>query len=195
MVSLHNINCFQLRICQIVANDTAVVMPWSPGFREKLRRMTKIRKNHKIWKLQQKAEEGFLKICRELDVKSLQGTFNGLWSRLSHRLPGGRLLSCPLQCLCVARSVSRTVTKRFTAHRPEETICCLRARSICCCHFYYLWLEEGGDFSLDHFNILCLWLYWNCANKFCVSLTQMLRLDKIFRTVSSTVFFHMRCYS
>ncbi len=35
--------------------------------------------------------------------------------------------------------------------------------------FYDLWLEAGGYFSLDNFNILCLWPDWYRANKWSVS--------------------------
>ncbi len=47
--------------------------------------------------------------------------------------------------VCHNVSVSRNTMKRFTAHRPEETICCLQAWSIRCFRFYSLWLEAGGD--------------------------------------------------
>ncbi len=37
--------------------------------------------------------------------------------------------------------------------------------------FYYLLLEAGGYFSLNNFNIWCLWPNWCCANKWRVSFT------------------------
>ncbi len=75
-----------------------------------------------------------------------------------------RLLSCLLQCLWLPCSVSRNATKCFTAHRQEETICCLCAWLIRCSFFYFSRLEAGGYF-LDNFDILCLWLNWCCSNK------------------------------
>ncbi len=109
------------------------------------------------------------------------------------------LLSCLFQCLCSVRSVSRNATKCFTAHRPEETICCLRAWSIRCSLFYYPWLEAGGYVSLDNFNSLCFWLKGFCANKWCVSVTlfhnKMLMPDKFFTTVSSNALVRTRCYN
>ncbi len=61
--------------------------------------------------------------------------------------------------------------------------------------FYYLWLEAGMYFSLENFSTLCLWSNKYCANKcFFNSLPQqMLVLDKIFITVSSTAFVHTCC--
>ncbi len=59
---------------------------------------------------------------------------------------------------------------------------------------YYPWLDAGGYFSLDNLSILCFWLNWYCANEWHGSLTlskQMLALDKIFTTVSSTTFVHI----
>ncbi len=50
-------------------------------------------------------------------------------------------------------SVSRNTTKRFTAHRPEETICCLRARLICCSLLYHLGLEAGGYFMCFFYSL------------------------------------------
>ncbi len=52
-------------------------------------------------------------------------------------------------CLCLVHSDSGNAVKCFTAHRPEETICCLHAQSICCSLFYHLWLEAGGDFFIN----------------------------------------------
>ncbi len=60
--------------------------------------------------------------------------------------------------------------------------------------FFYLWLEAGGYFSLNNFNILLLWQNWYCAFFHSFS-KQMLALDKIFMTESSTVFVHMQCYN
>ncbi len=40
--------------------------------------------------------------------------------------------------------------KRFMAHGPEETICCLRAVTSCSL-FYSLWLEAEEDLSSDEF--------------------------------------------
>ncbi len=87
-----------------------------------------------------------------------------------------RLLFCPLQCFSQVRLVSRNAMKCFTAHRPEETICCfLRAWSIHCLLSYCLWLEAGGYFSLDNFNIL--WPNWYCANKWSVKTNAWTRQD------------------
>ncbi len=120
-------------------------------------------------------------------------------SNWDHRWGHWRKLSCLLQRLCPILSIIGNTTKRFTAHRPEETICCLRARSIRCSLFYYPWLEAGGYVSLDSFNSLCFWLKGICANKWCVSITlfhnKMLMLDKFFTTVSSNALVHTRCYN
>ncbi len=56
----------------------------------------------------------------------------------------------------------------------------------------------GGYFSLDNFNILCLWSNWHCANKRHVSFAlpkQMLTQDKIFTIVSSAAFVHTHRYN
>ncbi len=42
---------------------------------------------------------------------------------------------------------------------------------ISCSLFYCLQLEAGGYFSFDNFNILSIWSYWYCANKWCASFT------------------------
>ncbi len=49
--------------------------------------------------------------------------------------------------------------------------CYLRAWSVRCSLFCYLWLKAGGYVSWDNFNILCLWLNWYCASTWLVSLT------------------------
>ncbi len=51
-----------------------------------------------------------------------------------------------------------------SAHRLEETICCLKAWSIYCSLFCCLWLEAGECFSLNNYNILCLRPKWYCVN-------------------------------
>ncbi len=91
--------------------------------------------------------------------KSLRGTFSWFWISLKrdHQRADWRSLSCPLQCLCLVRSVSRNATKHLTAHRPQGTICCLWAWSIRCSLFCSPCSKTGRDFSLGHFNILCLW--------------------------------------
>ncbi len=109
-----------------------------------------------------------------LSLKSLRRTFNWLWNSLNLKLMhhslhhkwdyqwgDWRFKSCHSQRLWPVRSVSRNSTKRFTAHRPEETICCSRAWAIHCSHFYHLWSEAGGYVSSGNFSILCLWL--NCC--------------------------------
>ncbi len=73
--------------------------------------------------------------------KSLWGTFNWLWSGLN-LIPMPHILHQQMRPLArgleitilsfynavdPVRSVSGNTTKRFTAHRPEETICYLRA--------------------------------------------------------------------
>ncbi len=88
--------------------------------------------------------------------------------------------------------------KTLSAHRLDETICCLQAWLICCSLFYYLWLEAGGCFSTDKFNIKCLWPNWYCANKQLVSFILFQNrclLKKILTTESSTAFVHMGCYN
>ncbi len=100
-------------------------------------------------------------------IKSLQGTFNLLWSGLNLLLCDSFKFTSANEtigekignyCPVFARSAqsAKNPTKNFMAHRPEETICCLQAWSIHCSLSYSLWLEAGGEFSLDNFNILCL---------------------------------------
>ncbi len=83
------------------------------------------------------------------------------------------------------------------AHTLDEMICCLWALSIDC-SFFFNYLEAGGYFSLDNFNILCLWPKRCYANnwRFFHSLQrQMLALGKSFPTASSAAFIHMRRHS
>ncbi len=124
-------------------------------------------------------------------VKSLQVTFHWLWCLTSylHQRADWRSLSCLLQSLWPDRSVSRNATERFTAHRPEE-ICCLRAWSIRCSLFNYLWLEAGGYFSSDCFNIL-----YKLATYFFHSLLKQMLLHEFFTTGSSTAFVHTGHYN
>ncbi len=64
--------------------------------------------------------------------------------------------------------------------------------------FYYLWLKAGGCFSLDDFNILCLWQNGYCANKwhfFHTLSKQMHELNKVFMSTSSTTIVNMRHYN
>ncbi len=65
------------------------------------------------------------------------------------------ITSCLSQRLCLIRWVSRNTMKCFVANRPEETICCLRARSIHCSLFYFLKLKAGGNF-LYIISIFCV---------------------------------------
>ncbi len=97
-------------------------------------------------------------------LKSLRGTFNLLWSSFSlmlmphilstwdHRRGDRRLLSCLLQWLCPVCSFSRTTTKRFMAHRTEETICFLWAWLIHCSLFW----KQGKIFLLV-ISIFCVY--------------------------------------
>ncbi len=59
---------------------------------------------------------------------------------------------------------------------------------------FHLWLEAGGCFSLDNFNILCIWPTWCCAKKWRASFAlfhnKMRKQDKILMTVSSNAFVH-----
>ncbi len=86
-------------------------------------------------------------------------------------------------------SVSGNAMIYFMAHRPEKTICCVQAGSICCFHFYYLCLEAGGYFYLCKFNVYSMMCFIHSLPK------QMLALDKIFMTPSSTTFVHTRRYN
>ncbi len=59
-----------------------------------------------------------------------------------------RLQITPLSLQCL---VSRNTTKRFTAHRSEETICCYEHDCSAVLSFHYLWFETGGYFFFKKF--------------------------------------------
>ncbi len=106
----------------------------------------------------------------DIKFKSLLGTFNWLWNKFNtdashwclgkwdHSRGHWSLLSCLLQCLAQSAQSAEIC---FTAHRPEEMICCLQEWSIHCYLFGFsfcsLQLKARGYFSLDEFGHLCLW--------------------------------------
>ncbi len=84
--------------------------------------------------------------------KSLWGTLNRLWSSLNlipmlHILPTSQMrqlwkVGDCYPVFCPVCSVSRNAVKRFTAHRSEETICCLQVWLIDRSFFDYGWKQE-----------------------------------------------------
>ncbi len=115
------------------------------------------------------------------------------------RPSASRLEVTSLRYLWAVRSVSRNATKCFTAHRLEETICCLRAWSICC--FPFSVSMAGGRRMFFFILSKC------CGNGqtgtvqisdvllSVPSKTNRSALHKIFTTVSSPAFVHTHYYN